>query len=123
MEIASVAEEIELDESTLLEKKSLEENKLGWATGVAEFENEIFSQGNERFSEGFSEVSHKEITLFSEKELATFLSLDVTIDTDIKDKMTDFTLYFDFWEGWNCSLDCFEGTLVTWLIETAWTML
>ena len=29
MEIASVAEEIELDESTLLEKKSLEENKLG----------------------------------------------------------------------------------------------
>ena len=114
MEIASVAEEIELDESTLLEKKSLEENKLGWATGVAEFENEIFSQG---------EVSHKEITLFSEKEFVTFLSLDVTIDTDIKDKMIDFTLYFDFWEGWNCSLDCFEGTLVTWLIETAWTML
>ena len=52
-----------------------------------------------KFSEGFSKVLLKEITLFSEKEFVTFLSLDVTIDTDIKDKMIDFTLYFDFWEG------------------------
>ena len=42
-----MAEEVKLYKSTLLEKKFLEENKLGGATGVAEFENEVSSQGNE----------------------------------------------------------------------------
>ena len=33
-----MAEEVESDKVTLLEKKSLEENELGWAAGVIEFE-------------------------------------------------------------------------------------
>ena len=112
-ELGSVAEKVESDKVTLLEKKSLEENELGWAAGVTEFEKETFSRASERFKEGFSEVSHKELTLFSEIEFVTFLSLDVTVDVEGKDKFIGLTLHFDFWQGWNCSLYCFEVTLET----------
>ena len=112
-ELGSVAEEVESDKATLLEKISLEENELGWAAGVTKFQKETFSQASERFKEGFNEVSHKELTLFSEIEFVTFLSLDVTVDVEGKDKFIGLTLHFDFWQGWNCSLDCFEGTLET----------
>ena len=110
-ELGSVAEEVESDKATLLEKKFLEENELGWAAGVTEFEKETFSRASERLKEGFSEVSLKELTLFSEIEFAEFLSLDVTVDVEGKDKFIGLTLHFDFWQGWNRSLDCFEGTL------------
>ena len=103
-EIVSVAEESKSDKATLLEKKSLEENELGWAVDVTEFEKEIFSWA--------SEVSQKELALFLEKEL-TFLSLDVTQDVEGKDKLIVLLLQFVFWQGWNCSLDCFESTLDT----------
>ena len=112
-ELGSVAEEVESDKATLLEKISLEENELGWAAGVTKFQKETFSLASERFKEGFSEVSHKELTLFWEIELVTFLSLDETVDVEGKDKFIGLTLHFDFWQGWNCSLDCFECTLKT----------
>ena len=47
-EISSVADKVESDKALLLEKKSLEENELGSAAGVTEFE-EISSRANERF--------------------------------------------------------------------------
>ena len=112
-ELGSVAEEVESDKAMVLEKIFLEKNELGWAAGVTKFQKEAFSQASERFKEGFSEVSHKELTLFSETEFVTFLSLDVTVDVEGKDKFVGLTLHFDFWQGWNCSLDCFEGTLET----------
>ena len=112
-EIGSMAEEVESDKVTLLEKKSLEENELGWAAGVIEFKKEISSQASERFKEGFNEVLHEELILFSEIVFATFLSLDVTVDVEGKDKLIDLTQHCDFWQGWNCSVDCFEGSLET----------
>ena len=101
-----------LDITERLEQKeigseALEKNELGWAAGATEFEKETFSQASERFKEGFSEISHKELTLFSEIEFVT-LSLDVTVDVEGKDKLIGLTLHFDFWQAWNCSLDCFE---------------
>ena len=42
-ELGSVAEEVESDKATLLEKKSLEENELGWAAGATEFEKDFFT--------------------------------------------------------------------------------
>ena len=39
---------------------------------VTKFQKETFSQATERFKEGFSEVSHKELTLFSEIDLQHF---------------------------------------------------
>ena len=106
-----------LDITERLEQKeigseALEKNELGWAAGATEFEKETFSRASERFKEGFSKISHKELTLFSEIEFVT-LSLDVTVDVEGKDKLIGLTLHFDFWQAWNCSLDCFEGTLKT----------
>ena len=91
---------------------SLEENEPGWATSVTEFKKDISSRANERFKEEFSEVSHEELT-FSEIEFLTFLSLAVTVDVEGKYRLIDLTLHSDFLQGWNCSLDCFEGTLET----------
>ena len=44
---------------------SLKENELGWSTSITEFKKDISSRAYERFKEGFSEVSHQELT-FSE---------------------------------------------------------
>ena len=91
-----MAEEVESYKATLLEKKSPEDNELGSAAGVTDFEEEIFPPASERFKEGFSEVSHKELTLFSDAEFVTFLSLDVTVHVKGEDKWTGLTLHFGF---------------------------
>ena len=55
---------------------SLKENELGWSSSITEFKKDIFSRAYERFKEGFSEISHQELT-FSEIKFVTFLSLAV----------------------------------------------
>ena len=110
-EIGSVAEEVECDKATLLEKKYLKQNELHWAADVIEFEKEISSRADEGFKKGFSEVSQEELILFSMIEFVTFLSLNVTADVKATVKLIDLTLRFDVWQGWSYSLHCSEATL------------
>lgn len=60
-------------------KKYLAENELVWAAGVVEFEKQISSWPNERFSERFSDSSYKELWEFWEIESVTFFFLNVIV--------------------------------------------
>ena len=64
----------------------LAQNELVWAAGVVEFEKQISSWPNERFSERFSDSSYKELSEFWEIESVTFFFLNVIVNVEGKCK-------------------------------------